>query len=224
MRMCISRHVGSCITTNGRQPWPPSRGRARAGSWAPRWCRVVQGMGDSLSSRSGCDARAARPLGQETRERPWQACAPALAKRRTRRDTVSLPHGIIRRCALRRATLAGSRAWQNAASSCNKRGCALVTAGCCGLPSPSSAEEAPKLAFLEEVLSRSRALEDKEAIEKAVVVPGDVLVAIDWIAARSERQVCRERRATLERIRTRDQRRRAPRLWSDGGLARGRRC
>ncbi|CAK0869818.1 unnamed protein product [Prorocentrum cordatum] len=44
---------------------------------------------------------------------------------------------------------------------------------------------------------------DKEAFEKAVVVPSDVSAAIDWIAARSERQVRRERRATLERIRTR---------------------
>lgn len=186
------------------RPVGPAGARARAGRRAPRCCRVVQGLGASQHSRSDRDARAARPLGQEARERPRQARALALAKRRMRWGPVSLPHGIIRRCALWRATLAGSRARQNAASSCNARGCALATAGCCHLPSPASAEEAPKLAFLEEVLSRSHSFEDKEAFEKAVVVPGDVLAAIDWIAARSERQVCRERRATLERIRARD--------------------
>eukprot|EP00959_Pyramimonas_sp_CCMP1952_P244301 5106717-Pyramimonas_sp.AAC.1 len=40
----------------------------------------------------------------------WQACALALAKRRKRRDLVSMPRGNIRRCALGRA---GSRARQN---------------------------------------------------------------------------------------------------------------
>eukprot|EP00959_Pyramimonas_sp_CCMP1952_P283800 5932416-Pyramimonas_sp.AAC.1 len=66
-------------------------------------------MGASLPSLLGCGARAARQLGQEARGRPWQACAFALAKRRKRRDLVSMPRGIIRRCALGRARRSQSR-------------------------------------------------------------------------------------------------------------------